>query len=194
MNINAKNPQKKKADYSGLKFPLTVNNILIKNSNLSYNNGSKGLTLGNLNLNVSALEMNEETVKNGIPFKTGNYSLTSSNLLYKISPFYNMSAGLLKFNKNLLTVNGFAVKPLVSRAQFIRMIPTERDLYDIKASQITVGGEWDLLSDKKFFNASSVNVSGMIANIFRSKLPKDDLTEKPMYSELLRKIKFPLND
>ncbi len=192
-NISAaKNPQKKKANYSGLQFPLTVKNISIKNSNLSYNIGDKGITLKNLNLNVAALEMNEETVKNGIPFKTGNYSLTTSHLLYRISPFYNLSASLLKFNKNQLTVNGFAVKPLVSRAQFIRMIPSERDLYDIKTSQITVNGEWDLLSEKKFFNASSVSVSGMHAIIFRSKLPKDDLSDKPMYSELLRKIKFPL--
>ncbi len=30
----------------------------------------------------------------------------------------------------------------------------------------------------------------MDANIFRSKIPKDDLSEKPMYSELLRSIKF----
>jgi hypothetical protein len=103
-----------------------------------------------------------------------------------------MSVGLLKLNKNSVQVNNFAMKPLVSRAQFIRMIPVEKDLYDIKASQITAAGSWDLFSQNKFINATNVTIQSADANIFRSKIPNDDPKEKPLYSKLLRSIKFPM--
>lgn len=185
------NPVKKQNSYSGIEFPLTVKNISVKNSSITYGKAGEPMTLTNMNANISGLEMNGETVKGGVPFKTGSYSLTTSNLNYRAGRFYNLSAGLLKMNKNTLQINNLALKPLVSRSEFIRMIPTERDLYDLTAAQINVNGSWDLASANKFFNASSINISGANANIFRSKLPKDDQTVKPMYSALLRAIKFP---
>lgn len=192
-SINAaRNPVKKKADYSDFELPLTIKNIEVKNSNISYEKNAQPIAFKNFNGRINHLEMNEQTIKDGLPFKTGNYSFTTSNFNYKAGKFYNLSASLLKLNKNTLTVNNFSLKPTVSRSQFIRMIATERDLYDLRAARITVNGDWDLASSSKHFNASFVNMDGVFANIFRSKIPKDDPTVKPMYSELLRKIKFPL--
>ena len=37
-----------------------------------------------------------------------------------------------------------------------------------------------------------MKLNGVNANIFRSKIPADDLKEKPMYSKLLRSIKIPM--
>lgn len=190
--LAAKNPVKKKADYSDFELPLTVKNIQVKNSSISYEKNAQPLVFNNLNGFVNNLEMNSETVKDGLPFKTGNYSFTTSNFSYRVGKFYTLAAGLLKLNKNNLTLNNFSLKPTVSRTQFIKMIPTERDLYDLKATQVTATGNWDLTGSSKFIDASSVNLNGVFANIFRSKIPKDDPTVKPMYSELLRKIKFPL--
>ena len=135
--------------------------------------------------------MNESTIKQKIPFKTGFYSLTTRDFKYH-TKFYNMSASLLKINKNLMQISNFALLPTVSRAQFIRMIPTEKDLYDIRINQITMNGNWYFLAANKFLEASQVTISGANANIFRSKIPKDDLTEKPLYSKLLRSVKFPM--
>ncbi len=137
------------------------------------------------------MELNETTIKDKLPFKTGNYSLTTRNFNYK-TKFYNFSASLLKLNRNVVQVSDFVVKPTVSRAQFIRMIPTEKDLYDVKVSQIKAIGKWDLVSDNKFLDITNVTLNKLDANIFRSKIPKDDISEKPMYSELLRSIKFPM--
>lgn len=180
----------KKPDFSGILFPLKVKNISIKNSNIGYSKSGKPLFFNNLNLNIANLEMNEQTIKQGIPFKTGNYNLTTRNFSYKV-PFYNLSAGLVKFSKGVLQVNGFKMKPTVSRSEFIHAIPYERDLYDISATQLSAKGSWDFLSENKFMDASNVEISGLQADIFRSKIPKDDPKVKPMYSELLRSIKFP---
>lgn len=182
----------KKADYKGIKFPLKVKNIQLAAPNLKIYQGSDLQNLNNLNLRVNSLEMNEETVKDGVPFKTGSYNVTVKNFSRQLNRFYQLNAGLLKMNNNQLQVNNFALKPLVSRAQFIRMIPAEKDLYDLKAQQITMQGNWDLASDKQFLYADQLNINSLNANIFRSKVPADDTSVKPMYSALLRKIKFPM--
>lgn len=187
----AKNAKKKKPTFEGIHFPLIIKNVELKNSNLTVDNQDQPLVFKDLNANIENVVLNETTIKDKLPFKTGNYSLTTRNFNYK-TKFYNLSASLLKLNRNVVQVSDFVVKPTVSRAQFIRMIPTEKDLYDVKVSQIEAKGKWDLVSDNKFLDITNVTLNKLDANIFRSKIPKDDLSEKPMYSELLRSIKFPM--
>ncbi|QOW11184.1 hypothetical protein Q73A0000_12860 [Kaistella flava (ex Peng et al. 2021)] len=187
----ANNPQKKKPTFAGIQFPLTVKNVVLKNSNLEIDSKNQPLVFKDLNANIQNVEMNAETIKDAIPFKTGNYSLNTKNFNYK-TKFYNLSASLLKLNKSMIQISNFAMKPTVSRAQYVRMIPAEKDLYDLKINQVTANGKWDLVSESKFLDIENITVNNMDANVFRSKIPKDDETVKPMYSQLLRSIKFPV--
>ncbi|WP_027376918.1 AsmA family protein [Kaistella palustris] len=187
----AENSAKQKPIFAGIQFPLLIKNVAVKNSDLIIESKNQPLILKNLNANFQDIEMNAQTIKSRLPFKTGNYTLTTRNFTYK-TKFYNFAASLLKLNKNAAQVSGFSMKPTVSRAQFIRMIPAEKDLYDIKVSEIAMKGKWDLISESKFLDVSQVTLNGVNANIFRSKIPKDDLSEKPLYSKLLRSVKFPM--
>lgn len=189
--LAAENPKKKKPDFSGIAFPLNIKTLNLKNSNLIYDKGNKPLIFKDLNANLQNIEMNSATIKDELPFKTGFYSVSTRNFNYK-TQFYNLSASLVKVNKNSGQISNFKMLPTVSRAQFIRMIPVEKDLYNLSANQITMNGTWDLLSSDKFLEASQVTLDGVNADIFRSKIPEDDLTEKPMYAKLLRSIKFPM--
>jgi len=133
----------------------------------------------------------ENTAKNGMAVKVKDYALSTRNFVYK-TKFYKMNVAALALNKNKIDINQFAMTPLVSRAQFIRMIPVESDLYDIKVNSISAQGNWDLFSENKFINASNVTVNSANANIFRSKIPADDPKIKPLYSRMLRSIKVPM--
>ena len=185
------NEERKKMSFSKLMLPLKVKNITLKNSNLFVDRPDQPLYFNNLYANVQNLEINSETVKKSIPLKIGTYTLTTKNFSYA-TKFYTLSAGLIKFQKDNFLINNFAMKPKYSRAQFIRMIPAEKDLYDIKVNQISGKGVWDLESQQKYISVSNILINGADANIFRSKVPRDDNSIKPMYSELLRKIKFPV--
>ncbi|MCT2563639.1 hypothetical protein [Chryseobacterium herbae] len=176
--------------------PTIINSIIVrkmslKNSDVVYDKGMQPLAFHDLNATVNTIEIAPKPNNQGLSFKVKDYFLTTRNFAYR-TKFYNLSAGLLKLNKNRIQVNNFIMKPLVSRAQFIKMIPVERDLYDIKVSQIAADGHWDLFSDNKSINASNVAVLGADANIFRSKIPNDDPKVKPLYSKLLRSIKIPM--
>ncbi|MFL9833923.1 hypothetical protein [Chryseobacterium terrae] len=183
-------PKKKKA-VTGIQFPIVVRKIAVKNSNLTYESNNQPLTLNGLNATVDQLELVENSAKNGMSVKIKDYALSTKNFVYK-TKFYKMNAAALALNKNKIQVNQFAMIPLVSRAQFIRMIPVESDLYDIKVNTISAQGNWDLFSENKFINATNVTVNSANANIFRSKIPADDPKEKPLYSKLLRSIKIPM--
>lgn len=184
-------PAKKKASYNSIAFPLKINSIELKNADFIYEKDSQPLALQKLNARLSRIEMNEQTVKQGLPFSVGDYSISSENLNYR-TPFYQISSGGIQMNKSRMQISDFAMTPTVTRAQFIKMIPVEKDLYTLRVNQINASGSWDLLTDQQHLYATQVTLLGANANIFRSKIPKDDPSIKPMYSELLRKIKFPL--
>ncbi|OCA71112.1 AsmA family protein [Chryseobacterium arthrosphaerae] len=170
---------------------VIVRKVSLKNSNIIYDKGKEPLAFHDLNATVNNIELSPKPDNQGLSFTVKDYFLTTRNLAYK-TQFYNLSLGLLKLNKNKIQINNFAMKPLVSRAQFIRMIPVERDLYDLKAGQITAEGSWDLFSQNKSINASHVVIQAADANIFRSKIPKDDPKIKALYSKMLRSIKIPM--
>lgn len=182
---------KKKTAVEGIQFPIVVRKISLKNSNITYENKKQPLTFNDLNATVNQLELVENNAKNGMAVKVKDYALTTKNFVYK-TEFYKMNVGALALNKNKIEINQFAMIPLVSRAQFIRMIPVERDLYDIKVSQISALGNWDLFSENKSINATNVTINSANANIFRSKIPADDPKIKPLYSRMLRSIKIPM--
>jgi gas vesicle protein len=170
---------------------ILIRKVSLKNSNLTYDKGNEPLVFNDLNATINGIEFTSKPNNQGHTVKVKEYFLTTKNFAYK-TQFYNMTVGLLKLNKNKVQINNFAMKPLISRAQFIKMIPVERDLYDIKANQITADGTWDLFSQNKLINASNVTIQAADANIFRSKIPNDDPKEKPLYSRMLRSIKIPM--
>ena len=182
---------KKKMEVTGIQFPIVVRKISVKNSNITYESKSQPLTFNDLNATVNQLELVENNAKNGMAVKVKDYALTTKNFVYK-TEFYKMNVGALALNKNKIEVSQFAMTPLVSRAQFIKMIPVERDLYDIKVNSISAQGNWELFSENKFINATNVTINSANANIFRSKIPADDPKEKPSYSKHLRSIKIPM--
>ncbi|WP_415324573.1 hypothetical protein [Chryseobacterium sp. MMS23-Vi53] len=170
---------------------ILVRKLQLKNSAITYDKGNEPLTFNDLNATLSNVHYASNPNDEGHSLKVEDYFFTTKNFAYK-TQFYNMTVGFLNLNKNKAQINNFAMKPLVSRAQFIKMIPVERDLYDIKANQVTAEGTWDLFSQNKIINASHVTIQSADANIFRSKIPKDDPKEKPLYSRMLRSIKIPM--
>ncbi len=122
---------------------MIIRKVSLKNSNITYDKGKQPLSFRDLNATVNDIKLAPDPNNQGLSFEVKDYFLTTRNFAYK-TQFYNLSLGLLKLNKNKIQINNFAMKPLVSRAQFIKMIPVERDLYDLKAGQITAEGVWDL--------------------------------------------------
>ncbi len=185
------NKTDKQGNIKGIQFPINIRKVTLRNSDITYDKNNQPLTLNHLNASINNIQLNSKEGGSGMGVAIKSYTVTSDNFLYK-TRFYRMTAGALKADQNNINISKFAMKPLVSRAQFIKMIPVESDLYDIEAAQITANGTWDLFSERKSINASNVTIQSADANIFRSKIPADDPKEKPLYSRMLRSIKIPM--
>ena len=196
--INAKiyvangNNDKRKPNFSGIEFPLSVKKIDLRNSDVIYVKDGNDLALSGVDAAAFNIEMNENTVKNSIPFRSGKWNIAAHGLRYHAGQFYGITSGTVKADGNSVDISGFALLPRVSRAEFIRTIPREKDLYTIRAGHIALRGAANLLEQHKSITAQSLQLTDVNANIFRSKIPPDDTSEKPMYSSLLRSVKFPL--
>ncbi len=176
-------------------FNIDFENFDIKNGQFSIlkSNGEKSLSLAKFNANLKEFVMNEDTSKNKIPFTYKDYKVSGNQFFYDAGPYYNMDLSSFNMSSQNIDLKNFKLKPKLSRAEFVRMIPMEKDLYDISANGIQFSGiNWKFENDKPNIKIKNVKLSNVDANIFRSKIPKDDPKEKLLYSKLLRTIKFPL--
>lgn len=169
----------------------TIENISLNGALLNFEKNHQPLLVKNIQASVYGFEINQEISKKDLPFKTETLNLTLSGIDYN-TEFYKISTASVSFDKKQLEINHFAMLPLVSRAEFIKKIPTERDLYDLKAAKIKMTGALNFLDPNQSVDAENLTIDDANANIFRSKVPKDDPTIKPLYSSLLKTIKFAL--
>lgn len=194
--LNAKiiSPIKKQKKENQRKIDIEVDiaDLDIKNSSIVLNQPNQSLSIPKINAHFSNIKLDENTMKSkGFPFAIEKYRIEVADLTYA-QQFYNIRTGFIQVTPKEFKIQDFGLKPKYSRSQFAKLISTERDLFDIVFSSMEMKGNWDLFTEKTYIDASQLLINGVKANIFRTKLPPDDLRRKPLYSELLRKIKFPM--
>lgn len=176
-------------------FLFNFQNITMINGRLTTfdENNSKIIDIQNLKANIIGLKKSEESSKEKIPFTYKDYSFSGTDLYYNAGKFYDLTLASFNIKTSVSDFRNFIMKPKLSRAEFVKVIPMERDLFNIKANQIKLTGlNWKFVNDQPDIRLKNVVLTNVDANIFRSKIPKDDPKEKLLYSKLLRTIKFPL--
>lgn len=185
--IKPKNTKKNSID-------LNFANIDIKNGTLSMlkSNGEKSLSLAKFDANVNEFLMDDETSKNKLPFKFKDYKIVGNTFFYDSGKYYNLSLSSFNMSSQSIDLMNFKMTPKMSRAEFVRTIPMEDDQFNISANRIQLSGvDWTFEKELDL-HLKSAKLHNVDANIFRSKIPKDNPKEKLLYSKVLRNIKFPL--
>ncbi|MFC6269149.1 AsmA family protein [Frigoriflavimonas asaccharolytica] len=188
----AKNKTKTAKSNNGNPPNILLRKISLKNSAFKLDSDNKPLSFKNLNVEVRNFTMNEQTAKNKTPFKMGSYSLAATNFNYTLSEFYNAKIATININDSKINLTNLLLKPTVSRAEFVRRQPVEKDLYNLNIKQLSANGKWDFFSNQLSIYVNNLNIDNMDANIFRSKIPTDDPKIKPLYGSMLSSLKFPL--
>lgn len=189
------NQLKKKEKKNAFIYDLDFENINFKNAqfNLLDSKGKEKLLVKNINVSIHQFLMDEETRKGKIPFTYTNYKFSSGTLVFNANEFYKLTVNQLTADQNSWNLEQFSMQPLLSRQEFNKKIPTEKDWYNIKVAKTKISGiDFKISNNLPNVNINQIDCKGINAIIYRSKFPKDDLSRKKMYSELLRSIKFPL--
>nr|WP_294929797.1 hypothetical protein [uncultured Flavobacterium sp.] len=175
---------------------VSVSNIYLNDGTVdvvSLDNDKPILSVKKIILKLEGILITDATLKEKIPIQYKRYALIIDSLFYRPSAFYHINIGKISTEKNFLKINNFSHLPQFNRRDFTKRLEKEKDIYTLKFDSAQVAKmDWGFKNDRFFFKANSVVINHFDANIYRGKMPKDDLSKKYLYNHLLRNIKFPL--
>ncbi len=149
------------------------------------------MSVSNINLQIDGIKVTDETLKGKIPFGYEKYAVSCDSFYSNASPFYDITAKKIATTNTAIDINGFRLVPKFSRRQFVRQVKTEKDLFEVTAQKIKLNNvDWGYKGNTLFFNATSAIVDHCEADIYRNKIPADDLKKKHLYNKLLRDLDF----
>ena len=175
---------------------IIVSDVFLKEGNVKIvNNNTKELVTNvtNIDLKLEGIVLNEETLEQKIPFNYQSYSVVCDSAFYHIDEFYKVSLKKLTTTNTALNITDLKLVPKFSRQEFVQKIPKERDLYTISTDAISIKSmDWKFENDRFSFKTNAIVINALDANIYRGKMPVDDLSKKKLYNSMLRELSFNL--
>lgn len=177
------------------KNTITTGSLEIKNGSFKMLDSLKNFTLKAVNINFSLtnIKIDSTTVTENIPVRYRDYAFKCDSLFYRVNKFYNITSDNITTTDSTLAVTNFKYIPQQTRKQFNSMIPVEKDQFNITSEKINIPNlNWGYYNDTLYVHTPKMVLEKVNANIYRGKMPKDDLSRKKLYSELLRTVPFDL--
>ncbi|TDW45832.1 hypothetical protein EV144_10723 [Flavobacterium sp. 270] len=175
---------------------VAVSNIYLNDGTVdvvSLNTNKPIFSIKKIIVKLEGILITDTTLKEKIPMQFEKYTLVCDSLFYKPSHFYHINIGKISTENNYVKINNFSSIPQYSRREFVKRLDKEKDIYTIKLDSAEINKmDWGFKNDRFYFKANSIVMNHVDANIYRNKIPADDLSKKYLYNALLRKIKFPL--
>ncbi|OOV17170.1 hypothetical protein [Flavobacterium sp. LM4] len=175
---------------------IAVSNIYLNDGTadvVSLDSEKPILSIKKIILKLEGILLTDATLKEKIPIQYKSYALVIDSLFFRTSAFYHLNIGKISTGKNFLKINNFSYIPQFNRPDFIKQLKKEKDINILKFDSAQVAKmNWGFKNDRFFFKANSIVINHFDANIYRGKIPADDLSKKYLYNHLLRNIKFPL--
>lgn len=174
---------------------ITTGSLEIRNGNFKMLDSLQNTTLkiGNVNFSLTNIKIDSTTVTENIPVRYRDYSLKCDSLFYRVNKFYNITTGNITTTDSTLAVTNLKYIPQQTRKQFNSMIPVEKDQFAIAVDKMNIPNlDWGYYNDTLYVHTPEMILEKVNANIYRGKMPKDDLSRKKLYSELLRTVPFDL--
>ncbi|APG60414.1 hypothetical protein [Christiangramia salexigens] len=177
--------------------PEFKKDILLKN--VSVNGGSfqifeKDSTNHRLYTKLRSIKMDEvrinsNTVKEAVPFDYDLILLKSDSIFYDLNAQQKMTLRDLQIENNKVTIKTFKLAPKYSKAEHQKTTKVEKDRYDLTIDEISMDSfTWNSDRDTIAIRNGFTELKRARLDIYRNKLKPDDLSPKPLYSEMLRKL------
>lgn len=152
------------------------------------------LSATNISVKLEEIVITDDILNKKIPFSFRNYAFSCDSIYYRPNPFYHILARQIGATEKEISLKKFEMIPEYDRHEFVKIIKKEKDIYTLKTDEIKIQNmNWGFdKAEKFFFHAETILVDKATANIYRPKMPPDDLSKKPLYNKLLREIPFDL--
>lgn len=175
---------------------IFVKSFDISNADIKFLNNDKQVQaffeLDSLSIILSDILVDSSTALQVLPFSFSDLNIETKHFSIKSLDYNDISTSqiILDVKDSTLLVNGFKFIPTLSKEDYNKQIPYEKDLYSFKADQLKLTGLdiRDIIENKRIF-LSSIQINELIADIYRDKtLPDPPSKEKPLFASLIQKI------
>ena len=170
------------------KFDLVTDYIQIinpKTDSINLRTAHFNLSLENITPTIS------ETITR--PFNYERISLSYDSLYYQVNQFDVLTVQHVNWDGSSLKLDNTQLKTEVTRNELSQSLKKERDHVDLKIKKIRIDSlKYGDRSGKFYINSSAMTLEEPSLNIYRDKRVADDNTPKPLYSKMLRDLKFDL--
>lgn len=190
-----------KAKTALIKFDKTVtlDRFIIENGEVHiYDKSNKDSLMFEtvkLDFTLEQLKIDEKSIQKKIPFIYDDYTLSLSDLFFRLSDFENLLLKSIISAADGTTIKGMSINTKYSKDQLQKHILVERDHFDIDIATLHFKGQNFGFEEDSIFYFQSPEVRLQSANmkIYRDKLTADDETHKDLYSKMLRKLNMHLS-
>lgn len=173
---------------------IKVDDINLDNGSFKIINLKNNKTLfsaQNVTVQLDDIKISDKTLKEKIPFTYKKYVFSCDSLFYKTDDLYYIKSDRINTTNIGLEMSNFSMVSALNRHQFVNSLAKEKDLYTLKAERIAIENmDWGFKDENLFFKTNLISIEQANANIYRSKMPQDDLSVKPLYNKLLRELPF----
>lgn len=194
--VRKKEPDIKKSVVEPFEKMITVSDVFVNHGDfkmIRVQDSLAVLSVHNINLNVDGIIINDNILKDKIPFEYSDYSLQCDSLYYHPNEYYHFQTKKIQTTKTDLHIDDFKMIPQYSRREFVAKIPKEKDLYTLSCDAISISNlDWGFNKEDLFVYCGVINLDHAAANIYRSLEPPDDLSRRKFYNKMLRELKFDL--
>ncbi|WP_298319228.1 hypothetical protein [uncultured Aquimarina sp.] len=172
---------------SDKKFSVFIDKVTLRSGSYIDSHTS----INNFDLELSNLNISDETIYSVIPFNFTSHTLQIKDLSYKINAFYTFSIPKFNSSNEQIELFGFSINPTVSRSEFSKSIKNEQDYMKLTGESLIIKKPTVREQTKEFvIGADALYMDYINLSIYRDKRLADDTSVKPLYSKMLRDLKF----
>ncbi|AJR04934.1 DUF748 domain-containing protein [Siansivirga zeaxanthinifaciens] len=152
------------------------------------------LSSDNFNFQLKNIELNNETLKSKIPLKYKDYHVSFDSFFYKMNAFDNLKIGHSEITSKNMDLDTFKIYTKHSKLSLSKHLLIERDHANLICDKIEINNyDFGLKNDTLFyFNSPKISIKKPSLDLFTDKLVANKRSFKPLYSRLLRELKFSL--
>ncbi|WP_157632560.1 AsmA family protein [Cochleicola gelatinilyticus] len=176
--------------------PVLIDELSIDNATLHIYDGTKdsiSLYGKNITVEIDDILVNRETLQKRLPITFSDYEAEGDSIFLKAGPYENLSSGDFFIKKGKGEFNSLSLQTKYSKTRLSQLISKERDHFNLIIPKITLDGiNFGFKNRVLFAGSTSMTIEQPNLKIFRDKTVADDLTRKPLYSEMLRTLPFQL--
>lgn len=175
---------------------ISVSDFFVYNGDfriMAAQEGKPKLSLTNIRLAVDGITVTDAHLKSKIPFGYEKYRFSCDSIYFNAGKFYDVISRNIQSTDNDLSIADIRMVPKHTRREFVTILTHEKDQFNLSAQSIRLQNlDWGYKGDDLFVRTALATIGNCHADIYRNKLPADDLTKKHLYNKLLRDLDFEL--